>query len=249
MNSTRRAVIVDDERLARKRLRDLLKAHPEINVVGEADSVETAVSMIGKECPDVVFLDVEMPPQTGFDLLPFLQKLPREPSVVFITAYENFAIRAFEVSALDYLLKPIHTERLAITVQRLLSTTKPEALEATEETWTMDSRVTLSDRRIKAMVEVSSIAAIRALGAYSRVSLVGQPQMLILRSISEWEARLPAAEFLRMDRSLIIQTRLLRKMKMVSRDKTELLLEGMPDPLDIGRVATARLKKHIRDIG
>ncbi|WAC19121.1 response regulator [Luteolibacter sp. SL250] len=251
MTPPRRAVIVDDERLARKRLRDLLKVHPGITVVGEADSVETAVPVIAEHRPDVVFLDVEMPPGNGFDLLPLLPDPPHTPEVVFVTAYENFALRAFEVSAIDYLLKPIHTERLALTVQRLLSSPRREDTgdDPGEEAWTMESRVTLSDRRIKSMVEISGIVAIQALGAYSRVSVAGQPPMIILRSISEWERRLPSAEFLRVDRSLIIQTGLLRKMKMVSRDETEISLEGMQGILAIGRVATLRLKKHVRDMG
>lgn len=251
MTAPRRAVIVDDERLARKRLRDLLKAHPGVTVVGEADSVEAAVPLIAEHRPDVVFLDVEMPPRNGFDLLPLLPEAPHTPDVVFVTAYENFALRAFEVSALDYLLKPIHTERLAMSVQRLLSSTRQDesAEDAAEETWTMESRVTLSDRRIKSMVEISGIVAIQALGAYSRVSVAGQPPMIILRSISEWERRLPSSGFLRADRSLIIQPRLLRKMKLVSRDETEISLEGMQGILVIGRVATARLKKHVRDMG
>ncbi|RYD38424.1 MAG: response regulator [Verrucomicrobiaceae bacterium] len=251
MTPPRRAVIVDDERLARKRLRDLLKAHPGITVVGEADSVETAVPVIAEHRPDVVFLDVEMPPRSGFDLLPLLPESPHTPDVVFVTAYENFALRAFEVSAIDYLLKPIHTERLALTVQRLLSAPRRDdaADDPAEESWAMDSRVTLSDRRIKSLVEVSGIVAIQALGAYSRVSVAGQPQMIILRSISEWERRLPSAEFLRVDRSLIIQTRLLRKMMLKSRDETEISLEGLPGVLSVGRVATARLKKQVKDMG
>jgi two-component system LytT family response regulator len=254
MTAPRRAVIVDDERLARKRLRDLLKAHPGVIVVGEADCVEAAVPVIAEHRPHVVFLDVEMPPHSGFDLLPLLPEAPHTPEVVFVTAYENFALRAFEVSALDYLLKPIHTERLAMTVQRLLTFARPDETEGqvsdevSGETWTMDSRVTLSDRRIKSMVEISGIVAVQALGAYSRVSVAGQSQMIILRSISEWERRLPPAGFLRVDRSLIIQTGLLRKMKLVSRDETEISLDGMQGILSIGRVATARLKKHIRDM-
>lgn len=247
MMPVRRAVIVDDERLARKRLRDLLKVHPSISVVGEADGVEAAAGVVAEQRPDIVFLDVEMPPGNGFDLLPLLPEGPDTPDVVFVTAYENFALRAFEVSALDYLLKPIHPDRLAVTVQRLMSAPKRD--EAAEEAWTMESRVTLNDRRIRSMVEVADIVAIQALGAYSRVSVSGGQPMVILRSISDWEKRLPASAFLRVDRSLIIQTRLLRKMKLKSRDETEISLEGMRETLTVGRVATVRLKKHVRDVG
>src|SRR5262249_10506567 len=118
MTDVVRAVIVDDERLARRELRGLLREHPRIAVCGEADCVEAAAALIEAERPQVVFLDVQMPGQSGFDLL---DRVPRPPSIGLVTAYDDYAIRAFEVNALDYLLKPVHPDRLRRAVERLLA--------------------------------------------------------------------------------------------------------------------------------
>lgn len=112
-----RAILVDDERRARDELRRLLGRHPGIEVVGEAASVPEARAAIEEVDPQLLFLDVQMPGESGFDLL---ASLPAPPLVVFTTAYDEFAVRAFEVSALDYLLKPVEAERLAATVARVL---------------------------------------------------------------------------------------------------------------------------------
>src|SRR3970282_82854 len=111
-----RAIIVDDERLARKELMKLLEEHPMIEVVGEAVNAEEAYQMINELNPDLLFLDIQMPGKTGFQLLEMLDSVPL---VVFTTAYDEFALKAFEVNALDYLLKPIQAERLAETVSKL----------------------------------------------------------------------------------------------------------------------------------
>ena len=110
-----KALIVDDERLARNELRRLLAAHPDIVVAGDARNVDEAEARLRELPIDVVFLDIQMPGATGFDLL---ERLDRVPLVIFTTAYDAYAVRAFEVSAFDYLLKPIRPERLARTLER-----------------------------------------------------------------------------------------------------------------------------------
>ena len=288
--NTLRALLVDDERLARKRLAELLTRHPEITVVGEADSVESAAAAVTRLRPDVVFLDIEMPPGNGLDLLPLLPAVPELPAIVFVTAYEAFAVQAFAVSALDYLLKPVHPERLALTVGRLCRDAERRAADALaganeagaggglsvsraggsgavvaesgapgsgSETpfdtlapfpvkggeLTLESRITLGDRQASCAVEVGNIVVIQALGSYSRVSLRGQSAIVMLRSISEWEGLLPAGSFVRLDRSLIVQRALWRATERVSRDESLATFEGIPSKLQLGRVATLRLKK------
>lgn len=117
MSQQIKAVIVDDERLIRKDLRKMLAKYPEIQVVGEANNVEKAIEVIKETKPDVVFLDIRMPGGSGFELL---DRIEVTFKVIFITAYDEYAIRAFEVKALDYLLKPIHPNRLAEAIRRLL---------------------------------------------------------------------------------------------------------------------------------
>lgn len=123
-----RAMVIDDERLARKELRGLLAAHATaIDIAGEAESIEQAVAMIAELRPDVIFLDIQLSPGTGFDLL---ERIDHPVRVVFVTAFDAFALRAFEVNALDYLLKPINPQRLAQAVARLMAPQAPTSAPA-----------------------------------------------------------------------------------------------------------------------
>src|SRR4051812_30870142 len=111
-----KAIIVDDERLARAELKKLLQAYPDIDVIDEAANADEGVDKIENQNPDIIFLDIQMPGKTGFDLL---SDLERAPHVIFTTAYDEYALKAFEVNALDYLLKPIEPRRLADAVHKL----------------------------------------------------------------------------------------------------------------------------------
>src|SRR5688572_3258534 len=115
-NTPFRALIVDDERLARTRLRTLLAAHPEVTIAGEADSAPTAVAEIDRLAPDLVFLDIQMPGASGFDVL---EQTERSFAVVFVTAFDEHALRAFDINAVDYLLKPVTAARLAQSIDRV----------------------------------------------------------------------------------------------------------------------------------
>ncbi len=112
-----KAILVDDERLARKELAGLLSAYPDIDIVDECANVDEAKQSIRKHNPDVVFLDIQMPGKNGFELFTEISELPE---VIFVTAYDEYAIRAFEVNALDYLLKPVHPARLEETIRKLM---------------------------------------------------------------------------------------------------------------------------------
>jgi two-component system LytT family response regulator len=122
-----RALIVDDERLAHKELMKLLEDHPGIEVVGEAMNADEALQMVSDLNPDLLFLDIQMPGKTGFQLL---EELDSVPVVVFTTAYDEFALKAFEVNALDYVLKPVQAERLAETVSKIMEKEKGKAVAA-----------------------------------------------------------------------------------------------------------------------
>lgn len=135
-----RTLIVDDERLARKELNSLLKDFPEIEIVGEAVNVDDAIEKIGQLNPELIFLDIQMPGKTGFELL---ESLDRVPKVIFTTAYDQFALKAFEVNALDYLLKPIETERLATAINKLKD---EERMTLQQDSDTMPSKLSSSDQ-------------------------------------------------------------------------------------------------------
>lgn len=234
-----RTLLVDDERLARKHLRTLLAAHAEVDIVGEAASVKEAAAIAAFERPDLVLLDVQMPPQTGFDLLTFLPS--PAPAIVFTTAHDAFAVRAFEVSAVDYLLKPISAERLAVALNRINAghnSTHPfsNAPLAIDE-----SLILRTSNRVR-RVRLAEIAAIAAEGHYTRVYLVSEPAMFILRGINSWAAQLPEKEFLRVDRSLIVNLARIRALDVSTRNAATLTLEAIGVPFSLGRAATARIR-------
>ena len=126
-----KALIVDDEPLARRELRRLLAAHASIQIVGEAGNIDEARERIESLAPMIVFLDIQMPGGSGFDLLARLDRVPR---IIFTTAYDRYAVKAFDVNALDYLLKPIEPERLAAALDKLQATT-PARREANGDSW------------------------------------------------------------------------------------------------------------------
>lgn len=206
-----RAVLVDDERLARVELRRLLAEHPEVEVVGEAADAPAARDLLAALAeagtpPDVLFLDIQMPGETGFDLLASLEAVP--PAVVFVTAYDEHALRAFEVSALDYLVKPVAPARLAAAVARL-----EPADEAPAETdrqpptasghLTADDRVFVKDGDRLHFVRLGDVRLFESEGNYVRL-YVGGETPLVLRSLNALEERLDPAVFFRASRQHLL---------------------------------------------
>jgi two-component system, LytTR family, response regulator len=246
-----RALLVDDERLARKYLRELLDAHAGVCVVGEADGVAAAAELARQLAPDVIFLDVQMPPASGFDLLPLLDPAP---AIVFITAHDEFAVRAFAVSAVDYLLKPVSTDRLALALQHVLSRRNLPAAVTTESAAPfavgLDDTLILRDSGRLRRVRARDIAALAGEGSYTRVYLSTERPMLVLRRMDAWETMLPAPPFLRAERSLIVNLERVTSLDIRSRDEGELRLEADGSPsLEVGRVALARLRAAFPDSG
>ncbi len=235
-----RVLLVDDERPARKWLRELFAAHPEIQIIGEANNVPAAVKMANKEQPDAIFLDVQMPPDNGFDLLPQLTFTPR---IVFVTAYDTFAVRAYEANALDYLLKPVHPKRLAETLRRLQAPVEPPSnLPPRTDHLQMDDIVPLRDCGLLRMTTVRDIAAIEAEAPYTRIWLCRQDRILILRRMKEWEDILPCPPFVRIDRSLLVNLSCVAKVVARDRNETQVFFTGLSDPISIGRPASLRLR-------
>jgi two-component system LytT family response regulator len=202
-----RALIVDDERLAREELRELLAAHPEIEVVGEAANGPEAQKRIAELQPDLIFLDIQMPEQNGFELLQELE--PPVPEVIFVTAYDKYALQAFENSALDYLVKPVEPERLAKAVARLRkiepasgSAARPEGAEP-GGALTMESQVFVRDGDRCWFVPLRDIVLLEAEGSSTRVCFGGHKPVLP-RALTALEARLPADQFFRINRSQIV---------------------------------------------
>ena len=251
-----RAILVDDEKLLRKHLRERLERHPEMVIVGEADSVQSAVELVAATRPEVIFLDVQMPPDNGFDLLPHLEHIHPLPAVVFVTAFDRYALRAFEVHALDYLTKPVHPDRLALTVARLQrALTQPhagaEAIDALmpplvpETPLEAADLVRLQDGGYLRFVEASSIAAAQSLGNYTRILAAGGKPFLIKSTLSHWEARLPAALFSRISRSLLVNRTQIQRVSRLDREKTQVFFKEIAEPLTLSRLEFSRLRRRV----
>jgi two-component system, LytTR family, response regulator len=231
-------LIVDDERLARENLRGLLAAHQEITVVGEARNAAEARQMIADKRPDLVFLDIQMPGGSGFDLL---ERLEFPPPIIFVTAFDNFAIRAFEVNALDYLLKPVEPERLARAIQRLgQKTTDSDEAGLLKNS----DRVFLDTGRQAVFLAVAEIAAIHAEGNYTQVVEVNGRSYLVRIPLCRWETRLPADVFIPLDRSLLINLNHIKRYVLKAR-QAELYLGGIAQPFILGRIGLRRFKERV----
>ena len=240
MTKPHRALIVDDERLARKDLISLLRGHDNITVVGEADDVPSAVRAIGKLNPDVIFLDIQMPGDSGFDLL---DKTDIDARVIFVTAYDEYAIRAFEVNALDYLLKPVNPERLARALEKLEFQAR-ETFARTRRLEYEDRLFLMLGRNFK-FLKVNSLVLVAAAGDYSEVLTSDGNKGLTLKTMKEWEARLPPQQFIRVHRSAIINMEFVDRVEEWFNYSFRVYLKGVGEPCVISRRYATRLKDRL----
>lgn len=194
-----KAIIIDDERLARQELKSLLSAHKEIEVVAECANAEEAKEKIAAISPDVIFLDIQMPGKTGLELLEEISALPE---VVFVTAYDEYAIRAFEINALDYLLKPVQPQRLAETIKKLLNKEVSDRKE-NDSPLNEEDQVFVKDGEKCWFVTLKNIRLFESEGNYVRVYFDNH-RPLILRSLNSLENRLSEKVFFRASRKHII---------------------------------------------
>ena len=199
------AIIVDDERLARKELQNLLNSFPEIKVIEECDNAEDAVKVIDKLKPDLVFLDIHMPCKDGFSILEEVYHLPQ---VIFVTAYDEYAIKAFEVNALDYLLKPIQPERLEEAIKKL----EKEYTEPASDKLGLNDLVFVKDGDKCWFVKLEDIPMFESEGNYVRVYFKNH-KPLILKSLNNLENKLDEKHFFRANRKLIINLNWIEKIE------------------------------------
>jgi two-component system LytT family response regulator len=235
-----RALIVDDEHLARQAMRRLLGAHPEVEVVGEADGVAGALREIERGRPQLVFLDIELGGADGFDLLASLE---RPPAVVFVTAYAEHAVEAFAVDAVDYLLKPVDPLRLAESLKRV---ERQLALDAQSPPPAAAGVIALRTPKRTVLARPNEIVALRADGDFTHVFVAEQPALMMWRTLGHFENLLPSPPFLRLGRSLIVNRDRLRRVETPSRESARITLQGMAETLDLGRAAAARLREALQ---
>lgn len=234
-----RVVIIDDEPLARERLKGLLKKYWHVRVSGEAQDIFEAEKKIKETDPDLIFLDIQMPGGTGFDLLDRLENPPR---VIFVTAFDQFAIRAFKVNALDYLLKPIDEQRLEESLKRAVAI--PVLPEDAGGLLSMADQVFLNTGRKKLFIPVANIAAITTEGNYTSVINLKGDQFMVRIPLKDWERRLPGDVFIVLDRALMINKRQVRSWTSQLRN-AELCIADIPTTFRLGRAAYQRFKELV----
>jgi len=237
-----RAIIIDDERLARTELKKLLQDFPEIEVVDEAANADEGIAKIDSLHPDLVFLDIQMPGKTGFEML---SELDRTPHVIFTTAYDEHALKAFEVNALDYLLKPIEPKRLADAVQKLNVAESKENHIAPENfnrsILNEEDQVFVKDGERCWFVKLSDIRLFESVGNYAKV-FFGPNKPLILKSLNALEERLDQKVFFRANRKHIVNLRLIEKIEPYFNGGLLLELKGS-EKIEVSRRQTVKFKE------
>jgi two-component system LytT family response regulator len=235
------AIIIDDERLARNELKKLLEQHPEIQIIDEASGVDEGVEKIELARPDLIFLDIQMPGKTGFDLLSELEKSPK---VIFTTAYDEFALKAFEVNALDYLLKPIDPKRLADAIQKLQAEVELERASLSGNTrgpLSESDQVFVKDGEKCWFVKLEEIRLFESVGNYAKVYF-STNKPLILKSLNALEDRLDEHVFFRANRKHIINLHWIEKIEPYFNGGLLVELKG-GEKIEISRRQTVKFKE------
>lgn len=236
-----KAVIIDDERLARTELKNLLQEHSEIEIIGEAANAREALSLLDDLSPDLIFLDIQMPGKTGFDLL---LELETTPKVIFVTAYDEYALKAFEVNALDYLMKPIEPARLSDAINKLKLNDDKELNQISSNhrnILTENDQVFVKDGEKCWFVKLGEIRLFESAGNYTKV-FFGENKPLILKSLNSLEERLDEKSFFRANRKHIINLRMIEKVEPYFNGGLLLDIKG-GDKIEVSRRQSVKFKE------
>ncbi|MCF0054479.1 LytTR family DNA-binding domain-containing protein [Dyadobacter sp. CY356] len=239
-----RTLIVDDERLARNELKRLLEPYTKIEIVGEAANAEEALVMIDDLQPELLFLDIQMPGKNGFELLSSIEG--KSPEVIFTTAYDEYAIKAFEFNALDYLLKPIDTERLKETIHRIEENQAHTEIpvsnhERVEKILGENDQVFVKDGEKCWFVKLGKVRLFESMGNYVRLHFDDQ-KPLVLKSLNNLEERLDPGTYFRANRKHIINLHWIEKIEPWFSGGLLVTLQG-GDKIEISRRQAIRFKE------
>ena len=236
-----KAVIIDDERLARNELKKLLTDFSEVEIIGEAANAKEGIEKIDELNPDLIFLDIQMPGQTGFDML---LEVDRAPHVIFTTAYDEFALKAFEVNALDYLMKPVEPKRLSDALQKLKQAEEKElaAIHASGRgILSENDQVFVKDGDRCWFVKLAEVRLFESVGNYAKVYF-GPHKPLILKSLNALEDRLDDKTFFRANRKHIINLHMIDKVEPYFNGGLLLDLKG-GDKIEVSRRQAVKFKE------
>ncbi|MEM6893737.1 MAG: LytTR family DNA-binding domain-containing protein [Bacteroidota bacterium] len=197
-----RVAIVEDSRLARKELIELLKAHSELELVGEAENVDAGYELIQSQKPDLLLLDINMPEKDGFQLLEMLDEVP---ITIFTTAFDEYAIKSFEYNALDYLLKPVNPKRFETALEKVRAKMEARTVTQSQERLQPTSQIFIKDGEACWLVRIGEISHFEIVGNYTRVFFEDK-RPLLYKSLNQIEEKLPNDLFFRVSRQQIVNT-------------------------------------------
>ena len=232
---TYKTIIIDDERLARAEVKRALSKYPEFEVIGEAANVDEAVVLIEKDRPDLIFLDIHMPEKSGFDLL---EELTVVPEVVFTTAYDQYAVKAFEVNAIDYLVKPLRDERFGLSIEKIKATFAKR--EARREALPMHYKIFIKDGEKCFFIPLTDIRLIQSMDNYARL-FFGDEKAMIKRSLNLLAEKLDPTVFFRINRSQIINTQYIKEIHPHFNGKLQITLTS-GESLEVSSRQSAKFK-------
>lgn len=232
-------MLVDDEPLARQGLRELLAAQSGVMIVSEAICAKDARDVIAKIRPDALFLDIRMPEVDGFQLLSSLENCP---PVVFVTAYSEYAVRAFDMQAVDYLLKPVRPVRLTQAIRRLqaLLGNIPE-----QNPYGISDRICLRTPERTVVAPLDDLIVLQADKDFTRITLAGSPPLLICQPLGNYERNLPTPPFLRVDRSTMLNISRIQSVEISPSRGARVFMGGVTNPIPLGRAALRRLRSAL----
>ena len=233
------ALIIDDEPPARMVMRTLLAAHPDVNIVGEAGTMRAARELLAQADYNLVFLDIQLRGGSGFDLVPLVRV---GAVVIFVTAHDEHALRAFEINALDYLLKPVKPARLAGSLMRLAATRATEAGGLSTNRLLIDDTIYVRTDDGARFLPLAAICALLSCENYCEVHLVSGEKLLVRHTLKAWEDALPAPPFARAHRQAIVNFNHLMRIEGDGADAPLLHLTGLRVPLRVSRREWAALR-------
>ncbi|MFT3904284.1 MAG: response regulator [Niabella sp.] len=236
-----RTIIIDDERLARAELKRMLQDFPDIEIIDEASNANMGIEKINEQRPDLIFLDIQMPGKSGFEMLGALEHTPQ---VIFTTAYDEYAIKAFEFNALDYLLKPIESKRLQDAIKKLSIPSTEEYQPSGQPNQSMltdDSQVFVKDGDRCWFVRLSDIRLFESVGNYAKI-FFGINKPLILKSLNALEERLDPKLFFRANRKHIVNLRMIEKIEPYFNNGLLIELKG-GEKIEVSRRQTVKFKE------
>ncbi len=244
-----RALLIDDEATARTDLRAKLVAHPEVTIIAEAATLVSARALLARPDYDLVLLDIQLVGGNSFDLVPDVREGAR---IIFVTAYDSYALRAFEINALDYLLKPVAPARLADALRRLtqppVGIADPSAELPAGPALRLEDTVYLRAGLKARFVAVQEIAAISARDNYSEVQLADGAKVFLRKSLKAWEDTLPASHFMRVHRTQIVNLAHVVRYDRDGEEHTLLQVEGVAEPIAASRYRWNELRERLSTI-